>query len=463
MSRGRVLVVDDKESMLNMLRSVLDERFDVTLAGDGRRAIALASAGDFDVVLTDIRMPDADGFEVLSAVKSARPEVEVVLMTAYGTVQKAVEAIKAGAYDYLTKPFEPDDAVLTVERALERKRLRQQTRDLKAALDADQRFDRLIGKSPAMQAAFALLERAACTDATLLITGESGTGKELAARAVHARSARKSEAFVPVNCGAIPEALIESQLFGHAKGASTGAAADYRGLFEEADGGTLFVDEIGELPLAVQVKLTRALQAVRPVGEPTQRSLDVRVIAATNTDLRRAVAAGQFREDLFYRLNILHVALPPLRERREDIPVLLAHFLDQYRARYASRVEGFTPEAFDALLRHDWPGNIRELENAVERALAVVDEPRIPLEALPPEVLSSTGRTRLPAALSSLSYREMIDLARERASREYLVTLMQEFGGNVTKAAERAGVERESLHRLLKRYGLRSNEFKAEE
>jgi DNA-binding NtrC family response regulator len=462
MSGGRVLVADDKESMLSMLKNVLSERFDVTTVNDGRRAIALALAGEFDVVLTDIRMPDVDGFEVLEAVKSARPEVEVVLMTAYGSVQKAVEAIKAGAYDYLAKPFEPDDAVLTVERAIERKRLRKQTRDLKAALDVAQRFDQLVGRSALMQTIFALLQRAAATGATVLITGERGTGKKLVARAVHAKSSRGGQPFVAVNCGAIPESLMESELFGHVRDAFAGATSDRVGVLEEASGGTLLLDEIGALAMPVQVKLTRALQerSVRRIGEAKERTVDVRVIATTNVDLRRAVSDGCFREDLFYALNILHVQLPSLRERREDIPLLLAHFLDLHRARYASRVEGFTPEALEALVRYDWPGNVRELENAVERALAVVDATRVPMEALPSDIASSTGRARLSATLGSLSFREVIELARDRASREYLVVLMQEFGGNVTKAAERAGVERESLHRLLKRYGLKSNEFK---
>jgi len=461
MSKPRVLVADDKDTILGLFGRILSDRFEVATATDGQRALALALNDDFDVVVTDIRMPGADGFRVLRELKRAKPDVEVVLMTAYGSVEKAVEAMKEGAYDYLTKPFDPDEALLTIERAVERKRLREQARDLSAALGHIGRFDRLIGKSDAMQHLFELLKRAAGGDATVLITGESGTGKELAARAVHSESARKAGRFVAVNCGAIPETLIESELFGHVKGAFTGAAGDHRGLFEEASGGTLLLDEVGELPLAMQVKLTRVLQerSVRRIGDSNERRVDVRVIAATNIDLRAAVAAGRFREDLFYRLNVFPVRLPPLRERREDIPVLAAHFLERHRGRYGGSVEGFVPEALSALVRYDWPGNVRELENAVERALAVVDGPRIPVEALPEEI-ATAGRPRLASDLGRLTYREVVDIARDRVSREYLVELMREFEGSVTRAAERAGMERETLHRLLKKYGLRSDEFK---
>jgi DNA-binding NtrC family response regulator len=461
MRKPRVLVADDKDTILGLFGRILADKFEVVTAADGQRALGLALNDEFDVVVSDIRMPGADGFTVLREVKRVKPDVEVVLMTAFGTVQKAVEAMKEGAYDYLAKPFDPDDALMTIERAVERKRLREQARSLSAVVGNIGQFDRLVGKSPAMQQLFDLLKRAASTDATVLITGESGTGKELAARAVHAESQRQGARFVAVNCGAIPESLIESELFGHVRGAFTGAVGDRRGLFEEADGGTLLLDELGELPVAMQVKLTRALQehTIRRVGESQERCVSARVIAATNVDLKAAVSAGRFREDLFYRLNVFPVRLPPLRERREDVPVLAAHFLERHRGRYGGSVDGFTPEALSALMRYDWPGNVRELENAIERALAVVDGPRIPLEALPEEV-ASHSRPRLASDLGRLTYREVVDIARDRISREYLIALMREFEGSVTRAAERAGMERETLHRLLKRYGLRSDEFK---
>ena len=461
-SRARVLVCDDKENFPKLFRRILpDDRFDVVAAGDGTRALALLAAGDFDVVVSDIRMPGADGLTVLREARARDPEVEVILMTAFASVADAVEAMRQGAYDYLAKPFEPDEAVLVVERALERRRLKQQARDLRRALEGINRIDDLVAKSAAMAPVLALVPRAATSDVTVLLSGESGTGKEVVARAIHTSGERRAGRFVAVNCGAIPEALLESELFGHLKGSFTGATSDRRGLFEEAQGGTIFLDEIADLPLAMQVKLNRALQerSVRRVGSSDERAIDVRVVAATNVDLKARVAAGQFREDLFYRLNVFHIALPPLRERREDIPALAAVLLQRH-ARGDSSPEGFTAEALSALVRYDWPGNVRELENTVERALAVTDGPRIELEAFPEEVSSSLRPRATRGTETHLSYREVVDLARDRASREYLIGLMSELNGNVTEAARRAGIERESLHRLLRKYGVRSEDYK---
>jgi two-component system response regulator HydG len=460
---ARVLVCDDKENFTKLFRRILPaDRYDVTTAEDGQRALALVAAGDFDVIVTDIRMPGADGLAVLREAKSRDPDVEVILMTAYATVPAAVDAIRQGAYDYLAKPFEPDEALLIVDRALERRRLKQQARDLRRALDGIHRIDELVARSPVMAPVVAMVKRAAASDSTVLITGESGTGKEVVARAIHNSGDRKQARFVPVNCGAIPENLIESELFGHVKGSFTGATGDRTGLFEEAGGGTLFLDEIAELPLGMQVKLNRVLQErkVRRVGGSDEHPIDVRVIAATNVDLRARVTAGQFREDLFYRVNVLHIALPALRERREDIPALAAYLLDRQATRHDATLEGFTEEALSALVKYSWPGNVRELENAIERAIAVSDGPRVELEALPPEVAATLRPRATQGTEMHLTYREVVDLARDRASREYLITLMRELGGNVTEASRQAGMERESLHRLLKRYGVRSEDFK---
>jgi len=464
-TRPRVLVGDDKENILKLFQKILGQDYDVVTAKDGTELLALAGAGDFDVIVTDIRMPGADGFTVLREVQRAKPDVEVILITAYASVPAAVQAMKEGAYDYLSKPFEPDEALLVVQRAVERRRLRAQARDLKRALEGSYRFNELVGKSPAMQEVFDLMHRAAATDATVLISGESGTGKELAARAIHFASARESRPFVAVNCGAIPETLIESELFGYVRGAFTGANADRRGLMEEANTGTLFLDEVGELPLALQVRFTRALQerVVRPVGATREKKVDVRVISATNVDLKAAVAARAFREDLYYRLNVFPIRLPPLRERREDILLLAAHLLERHGQRLGIRVEGFEPQALSALLEYDWPGNVRELENAIERSLAVSSAPRLPLEALPDEIRKAASDHPRLGQLSDLSYRAVMDLARDRTSREYLIALMRACSGNVTQAAERAAMERESLHRLLKRYGIRPEDFRARE
>jgi DNA-binding NtrC family response regulator len=477
-SRTRVLIADDKDTILSLFRKILWPDFDVETAADGAQAISLAVNGDFDVVVSDIRMPGADGFELLREVKRARPEIEVVLMTAFGTIDKAVEAMKQGAYDYLAKPFDPDEALLTVTKAAERKRLRDEARDLRRALAGSTRFEGLVGRSEPMRKVFELMARAAASDVTVMVTGESGTGKEGVARGIHHASERQGGPFVAINCGAIPENLVESELFGHVRGAFTGAATDRRGLFEEASHGTVFLDEIAELPLSLQVKLNRALQerAIRPVGAAHERKVDVRVIAATNVDLRAAVAEGRFREDLFFRLNVFPIRLPSLAERADDIPLLAAHFLDVHQRKpgHATRatasapaVEGFSADALAALLRYAWPGNVRELENAVERALAVTDERRVHLEALPDEVVAGPAAAAAAplangfgSSLAQLTYRKALEVARDRASREYLEELLRQFGGNVTRAAQHAGMERESLHRLVRRYGLSTDAYR---
>jgi len=458
-SRAAVLVVDDKENVRALLSRILGDAYDVTEAEDGQRAISLLASRAFDVVLTDLKMPGADGFEVLRVAKLRAPDAEVVMMTAYATVEDAVRAMKQGAFDYLQKPFDPDDVSLVVARALERRQLRVGAAPAAAPAGA---FHELLGRSRPMQLLFRLLERAAGLDITVLLHGETGTGKELAARALHAHGARRERRFVPVNCGALPGELVESELFGHARGAFTGAAQAKPGLFEEADGGTLFLDEIGDLPLPIQVKLNRALQEkeIRRVGDNTPVRVDVRLVAATHRDLRADVAAGRFREDLFYRLNVFPIVLPALRERREDLPLLAGHFLAKHAGALRKERTGFDEAALRILAGYRWPGNVRELENAVARAVAISAGPRVTVQDLPPEVGEGQEGALPGESLVSMPYREVVDLARDRASRDYLVALLREFGGHVTHAAARAGMERESLHRLLKRYGVRADDFK---
>ncbi len=460
MNRSRVLVVDDKDNIVKLLTRILSPEFDVTTAEDGTRALGLIAASEFDVILSDIRMPGADGMAVLQETRRLYPDTEVILMTAFGTVQDAVSAMKRGAYDYLQKPFEPDEALLLVRRAMERRQLRAQARDLHAALAGAHRFENLVAESAPMRRVLELVHRAASSDATVLVTGESGTGKEVVAHAIHRASSRKQKRFVPVNCGAMPESLFEAELFGYTKGAFTGATADHPGLFEEAHDGTLLLDEIGELPLAMQVKLNRALQehSVRRVGDSAERGIDVRVIAATNVDLDAAVTAGRFRDDLFFRLNVFAIRVPPLRERKDDVAFLAALFVERHRRE--DQADGFTADALGALIDYDWPGNVRQLENVVQRALAVSDGSKIAITALTDEVTAQPHRGGAGQKLESLSYRHMLETARDRATREYLVALMKDLGGNVTQAAERAGIERESMHRLLKKHGVRSEDFK---
>ncbi len=461
MTQARVLVVDDKDNIVKLLARVLSPEFVVATAADGTRALGLIAATEFDVILSDIRMPGADGMAVLQETRRLYPDTEVILMTAFATVQDAVAAMKLGAYDYLQKPFEPDEALMLVRSAMERRRLRAQARDLQGALASAHRFDGIVAESAPMRKVLELVHRAASSDATVLITGESGTGKKLVAHAIHTASARHQNRFVPVNCGAMAETLFEAELFGHSKGAFTGATVDHAGLFEEADNGTLLVDEIGELPLAMQVKLDRALleRTIRRVGDSLERHIDVRVIAATNVDLRAAVTAGKFRDDLFYRLNVYPICVPPLRERREDIALLAALFVEKHRRE--GQAEGFTADALGALLDYAWPGNVRQLENVVQRALAVSDGSKIAITAFTDEVTSAQHRSSHAAKLETLSYRDMLETARDRATREYLVALMKDVAGNVTQAAERAGIERESMHRLLKKHGVRSDDFKS--
>ncbi len=458
----RVLVVDDKENILKLFEKILADGYEVTTALDGARALSLVGTGDFDVVVTDIRMPGAGGFEVLAAVKARSPSTEVVMMTGYGTVGDAVRAMKLGAYDYLEKPFDPDAAALAVARAAERRRLRDEAASLRRELAGIHAFHNLVGKSGRMRDVYRLLEQAAGLDITVLLGGETGTGKELAARAIHYHSSRKERRFVPVNCGALPPDLVESELFGHVRGAFTGATSAKGGLFEEADGGTIFLDEIGELPLQTQVKLNRVIQEreVRRVGDASPMKVDVRVVAATHRDLKAEAAAGRFREDLFYRLNVFPIRLPPLRERAEDVPLLAAHFLAKHARAMRREVTGLDPESLRLLTSWAWPGNVRELENAIERAVAIASGTSLLPRDLPPELALPAPVMPPGPVLAAMPYREAVEQAQDRVSREYLIALLSEFQGNVTRAAARAGVERESLHRLLKKHGLRSDDFK---
>jgi two-component system response regulator AtoC len=397
-------------------------------------------------------MPGTDGLTLLPELARRRPDATLILMSAYGTEELALEAMRRGACDYLAKPFQPSELVLAIRKAQERERLRRKTdllaRDVERAVGERP----IVAASPAMIAVLELIERAAEYKATVLLTGESGTGKEVLARAIHAQSPRRSESFVAVNCGAIPETLLESELFGHAKGAFTGADRARRGLFVEADGGTLFLDEVGEMPLALQVKLLRFLQEeeVRPLGEAKPRQVDVRVLAATARELEGEVAAGRFREDLFYRLNVLRVEVPPLRDRREDIPLLVDHFLATFRDALGKPVRGIADDALSKLVAHRWPGNVRELENVIERAMILARGEQLTLRELPANVVAGEPDED-NAAPGDLSLRK----ARRAAESEMIRRALRETGGNRTHAAKLLGISHRALLYKIKEYELR--------
>jgi len=461
--RPAILIVDDKESMLKMLSKLLGGQYRVETASSGAKAVALFRRKPTDLVLSDIRMPDMSGMDVLNTIKQESPDTEVILMTAYGTVSQAVEAVKAGAYNYVTKPFDNEEVLILLDKALERKQLREEAQILKEQVDRKYGFPNIVGQSKVMQQAYELAAKAAESDTTVLLMGESGTGKELFARAIHHASDRRSRRFVAINCGAVPKALIESELFGHVRGAFSGATKDKRGLFMEADGGTLLLDEISELELDLQVKINRAIQEkeVRRVGDTADLPVDVRIIACTNRDLKEAMKQGLFREDLYYRLNVFPIHLPALRERTEDIPMLVEHFLTQFAGDKRERCE-VEPAALELLLNHRWPGNVRELQNAIERAVVLCEDDRITPALFPfIEPPSEDGGPDI-GALVRLPYREAMVRMNTRTQKQYLEEVLRMCEGNVTRAAEHAGVERESFHRLMRKCGVQSDEIRRE-
>ena len=456
---ARILVVDDKPNMRNLFSKILRDLGEVVTADGGRRALELLEQGPFDLVISDIRMPDIDGQELLRQVREIPVPPEMILMTAYATVETAVEALRLGAYDYLMKPFDPDDARAVVQRALSKRGIGVPSAPTTAFASG---WQGMIGRSAKMQAVFGLLSKVAPTDAPVLLLGESGTGKELLARAIHEASPRAAKRFVAVNCAAIPATLMESELFGYSKGAFSGAAAARRGLFEEADGGTLFLDEIGDMRRALQAKLTRALEehAVRRIGEADERPVDVRIVSATHRALPALVAQGAFREDLFYRLNTCMVSVPPLREREGDLPLLIEHFLTRGTA--SGKNLEVTPSAMAALVAHAWPGNVRELRSVLERAAIISEDGRITRSTLPSELMKGFERASEPPPgdLSDLPYRDAVQRLRTEGVRRYLEAVLLRCGGNVTNAAEHADVERESFYRLCRQHGVNPTAFR---
>lgn len=446
MAKESVLVVEDEELMRNILRELLESAgFNVFTADSSETAIEIFTANDILITLTDIKMSGKDGLALLDQIKSIDHEAAVIIMTAYSSVDSAIAALRKGAYDYLTKPFVNEDLIQTVKNAVTQRRLLRENRNLRREMRKHYGYAEIVGQSSAMKEVFDLVDKVAATSANVLIQGETGTGKELIARALHFNSTRGDKSFLAVNCGALTESLLESELFGHVKGSFTGAAADKKGLFRSVDGGTLFLDEVGEMPMSLQIKLLRALQEhhVTPVGSATVIPFDARIVAATNRDLEIEVAAGRFREDLYYRLNVIEIDIPPLRDRREDIPMLIKHFAALSAREQNSPEKTLSEEAQDVLRSYSWPGNVRELEHVIERAMILSGE-TIELADLPSKVRSK-----------SAPHPEIDEnMTLEEVERKHILNILEAANGDKSFAARRLGIDLSTLYRKLKRYEL---------
>ncbi len=449
--KEKILIVDDEQSHRVMLKAILSkEGYDVSEADDGTTAIKAVESETFDLILMDIRMADMDGIEAMGEIKKTSPLIPIIIMTAYASIKTAVDALKAGAFDYLTKPLDIDELKIHIKKAIEYYRLKEENIFLKERLSDRFNFSQIIGKSRAMRELFETLSLVAPSDATVLIYGESGTGKELIANAIHQNSPRASKPFIKINCAALPETLLESELFGHERGAFTGAINKKLGRFQMADGGSLFLDEISDMSLMTQVKLLRVLQEreFEPLGSTKTIRVDIRLIAATNKDLEAEVKAGRFREDLYYRLNVVPINLPPLRNRREDIPLLAEHFLKVYREKNKSFVRGFLPKTMDIMIRYDWPGNVRELENIVERSILLCRGEFISPEDLPASVRGAEEKDQSIFSIPP-------DMTLKEVEKEVIIQTLIDLKGSRTHAARKLGISRKTLQNKLKEYGIK--------
>ena len=457
MAAKRILIVDDEESFRHMLSVILiKEGYEVETSPNGEAGLQKAAASAFDQILCDIRMPRMDGLGFLQEIKKSGTEATIIVMSAYGTVDIAIEAMKLGAYDYISKPFKPDEVILTLRKAEEREQLRRENQLLRKEVAKEYSFENIVSKNEEMQKIFDVIKKVSHYKSTVLITGESGTGKELVARALHYNSGRSQHPFIAVNCGAIPENLLESELFGHAKGAFTDAIRTKKGLFEEADAGTLFLDEIGELPGQLQVKLLRVLQdgEIRRIGESKPIQIDVRIVAATVKDLPKEVNEGRFREDLFYRLNVLPIHIPPLRERKEDIPLLIEHFIGKYNHEMNKHVGNIDHEAMERLMSYKWYGNVRELENTIERAIVLSEKNNIESENLPSEIRD----IKEESPIETLPEEEQsIKKASKALEINLIKKALRKTKGNHTQAARLLEISHRALLYKIKEYEIVEN------
>jgi two-component system response regulator AtoC len=455
-SNLRLLVIDDEENMRHMLSTVLGKAgYKVDSASDGSQGLQMIDEVRYDFILCDIKMPKMDGMEFLKAAQSKLEAATVIMMSAYGTIDTAIEAMKLGAYDYISKPFKTDEVYLTLKKAEERESLRKENLQLKERIqniEASYDFGNMVAKSKAMQSVFQLAVKAAQYKTTVIILGDSGTGKELIARAIHFQGDRSKKSLVPVNCGGIPETLLESELFGYKKGAFTGADRNKKGLFQEADGGTIFLDEIGELPLALQVKLLRVLQEneIRPIGDSKSMKIDARVIAATAKNLEEEVRKGTFREDLFYRLNVLSITLPPLKDRPEDIPLLCEHFIKRFNKQLDKDIQGISSAAMSRLLSYGWPGNVRELENAIERAVVLAEDSSLKPDHFPPELDRRSNTDHMDEFINGNSLKK----AQKVLEKKLITKVLSQTRGNRTQASRLLEISHPSLLSKIKAYDI---------
>lgn len=452
----QLLVIDDEENMRHMLATVLKKAgYAVDTAADGRAGLQMLDQAQYDFILCDIKMPRMSGMQFLTAARDKLGPATVIMMSAYGSIDTAIEAMKLGAYDYISKPFKTDEVYLTLKKAEERERLKKENRRLKEriqAIEGDYNFGNMVAKSHSMRAVFKIAAKAAQYNTTVLIIGDSGTGKELIARGIHFTGQRSKMPLVPVNCGGIPETLLESELFGYKKGAFTGADRNKKGLFQEAQGGTILLDEIGEMPLALQVKLLRVLQEneIRPIGDSKSMKIDVRVVAATSKNLEDEVQKGVFREDLFYRLNVLSIKIPPLKERREDIPLLAGYFLERLNKRLGRKITEISPAAMSCLLAYAWPGNVRELENAIERAVVLAEGALLLPEHFPAEIAGGSNSSPMDGLIAGHS----LKAARKELEKKMITAALTQTGGNRSQAARLLEISHPSLLSKIKAYDI---------
>ena len=459
----RILVVDDEMIVCESCKRILEEEgYEVEAALSGKEAFEKMKANSFDIVITDLKMPGIDGMEVLRTFRKEYPDSIIIMITGFSTVETAVEAMKLGAFDYIPKPFTPDEVSIVVKKAIEKKSLMAENIYLRQELQEKYGFHNIVGKSKKMQEIYRIIAKVATTDSTVLIYGQSGTGKELIARAIHFNSPRREKQFVTVDCAVLSENLLESELFGHIRGSFTGAVATKPGLFEVADGGTVFLDEVGNISLSIQAKLLRVLQEreFTPVGGTKAKKVDIRLIAATNKELEKMIKEETFREDLYYRLNIVPIYLPALRERQEDIPVLAVHFLKKYAEEMGKKIKGFTPEAMEKLMRYPWPGNVRELENVIERTVVMIDDEMVRVEHLflPGQQEKEILENQIPMTSDELKEikKQVREKAVEEIERAFVLNALERHQWNVTRAAEEVGMLRPNFQALMRKYNLRA-------